>query len=124
MAARAAESDHLFRFVPVSDAQSAGPYIRPDFQGVDANPTTIRPGPETIIGIDRHKGGIQASFGKNPSAKYWDSLESSYQCNCKIPVCVGSLARINCVGVSDEWHVDLAFCLNVGKLGSYPGYPS
>jgi hypothetical protein len=29
----------------------------------------------------------------------------------------------NCVGVADEWHVDLVFSLKLGKLGSYPVAP-
>jgi hypothetical protein len=31
------------------------------------------------------------------------------------------IARVGRIG---EWHVDFAFCLNLGKLGSYPGYLS
>jgi hypothetical protein len=74
MVTRAAESDHLFRFVPFSDAQSAGPTFAQTSEAWMPTQRQIRPGPETMIGIDRHRGGIQAGVGKNPSDPHWDSF--------------------------------------------------
>src|SRR5215472_3095516 len=102
-----------------------------DLPGWDpANLTSVAPQPNRCrIGRTSPAGVAELQHRLatvNSSCAYWETGSDWLGEATRASACRSSARyrlRLARGGREDEWHVDLAFWLNLGKLGRHPGYP-